>query len=117
MKSFQTSKNTRPVLQNIPSAYTLEAAYKTDNDSVICKFSRSITVPMGSEGLMYDLNSPLYTLKAYGPYDAVNTKIGYHRSNGAGASISSNPIQIVPVVEQVSWACDSRHFDGYFLKV
>ena len=113
MKSFQTSKNTRPVLQNIPSAYTLEAAYKTDNDSVICKLSRSITVPMGSEGLMYDLNSPLYTLKAYGPYDAINTKIGYHRSNGASASISSNPIQIVPVAEPVSCVCDFGHGDPY----
>ena len=59
---------------------------------------------MGSEDLMYDLNSPLYTLKAYGPYDDVNTKIGYHGFPGAGASISSNPIQIVPVLEPVSCA-------------
>ena len=104
LKSFQTPKDMRPVLQKIPANYTLEAAYKTDKDSVICKFSRSITVPMGSEDLMYDLNSPLYTLKAYGPYDDVNTKIGYHGFPGAGASISSNPIQIVPVLKPVSCA-------------
>ena len=102
LKSFANERDGQPILKPLPKGYTLEKAYKTENDSVICKFSRSITVPTESEKLMYDLNSPLYTLKAYGVYNAGKKQIEYHRNDGGHASISSKAVQIVPVSVPVS---------------
>ena len=102
MKSFATDSDTQPILKPLPNGYTLKIAYKTDKDSVVCKYTRTATVPTGSENLMYDLYSQLYTLKAYGVYNAGKKQIEYHRNDGGHASISSKAVQIVPVSVPVS---------------
>ena len=102
MKSFTTADNVQPILEQLPNGYTLKIAYKTDKDSIVCKFSRTATVPTGSEKLMYDLYYPLFTLKAYGEYDALNKNIKYHRFGNSGASISTKAINLVPSRLKVS---------------
>ena len=102
MKSFTTAQNVQPILEQLPNGYTLKIAYKTDKDSIVCKFSRTATVPTGSEKLMYDLYYPLFTLKAYGEYDAVNKNIKYHRFGNSGASISTKAVNLVPSRLKVS---------------
>lgn len=107
LKSFATSSDTRPELKQLPNGYNLKIAYKTDKDSVVCKFTRTATVPAGSENLMYDLYSPLYTLKAYGPYKKADKEIGFHYSRTA---FSTKPINLVPSKLKVS-----ENWKFYFL--
>ncbi|XP_066922681.1 uncharacterized protein [Clytia hemisphaerica] len=83
-ESFQTTKNTRPTLQATPTGYTLNGAHKTSENSIICKFTRIVTVPSGSENLMYDITDGLYQLYAHGGFK--DDLIEYHGLNGAAFS-------------------------------
>ncbi|XP_066922687.1 uncharacterized protein [Clytia hemisphaerica] len=84
LESFQTTKNTRPTLQATPTGYTLNGAHKTNKNSIICKFTRIVTVPSGSENLMYDVTNGLYQLYAHGGFK--DDLIEYHGLNGAAFS-------------------------------
>ena len=96
LKSFQTDGDGQPDLQQLPNGYTLSKAYRTANGSTVCEFKRTITVPSGSENLMYDFTNPLHIVKAFGEYDNIKNQIKYHREGKANALISTEAIILVP---------------------
>ena len=99
LKSFHTTKNTRPTLQQLADGYNLNDAYKTSQNSIVCKFNRSVTVPSGSENFMYDVTDGLHQLYAYGGF--ANDVIEYHGINGA-AYITTGKVDLSnPVAEIV----------------
>ena len=54
-------------------------SYTTQSSAVVCEFTRSVTVPSGSENLMHDLTDPVYVLYAAG--STSNGVISYHMTN------------------------------------
>ena len=68
-------------MQATPNGYTINGAHKTSNNSIICKFTRSVAVPSGSENLMYDVTDGLHQLYAYGGFK--DNAIQYHGLDGA----------------------------------
>ncbi len=59
----------------------MNGAHKTSKNSIICKFTRTVLVPSGSENLMYDVTDRLYQLYAYGKFK--DNLIEYHGLRGA----------------------------------
>lgn len=83
----------RPTLVNLSSGYTLLKSYTSENGAVVCEFTRSVTVPSGSENLMHDLTNPVYILYAFEGYS--NGKINYHAGN---THITNTTIDLSPEV-------------------
>lgn len=94
LKSFQTSQNMRPTLVDLANGNTLIKAYLTTSNAVVCEFSRSITVPNGSENLMLDLTDPVYVLYSHGDYSS--GAIQYHGSSDAEAFITNEKVDLSP---------------------
>lgn len=94
LRSFKTAKNTKPTLEALANGYTLKSAYKTNNNNIICKFTRTVTVPSGSESLMHDANAPLHMLYAHGDYSSGS--IQYHGGSDEEAFITKDKVNLVP---------------------
>jgi hypothetical protein len=103
LQSFETSLNTMPVLKPLSSGYNLSSSYNTESNAVVCEFTRSVTVPAGSENLMHDLKDPVHVLYAAGDYN--NGGIGYHFGD---ANITVSKIDLTPA-EEKSVSSGSSH--------
>ena len=95
LKSFHTTGNTGPTLQPLPNGYDLNSAYLTDQNSVICKFTRSVTVPSGSENLMYDITDGFHQLYTHG--NVQDGQIQYHKWGSQYRFISNEKIDLTPI--------------------
>ena len=73
------------------AGYDLSSTYTTVTGGIVCEFERTVTVPSGSESLMYDLTNPLYILYAAGSY---SNGIQYHGSTKR--YISTTMIDLTP---------------------
>ena len=96
LKAFNSSSNSKPTLVDLPTGYSMKVTVKTDNNSIYCKFTRSVDVPSGSDDLMYDLSQSLYLLHAFG--NVQNGDIVAHFEAGGvnNAEISASPTIIAP---------------------
>lgn len=91
LHSFQTSENTTPVLEDLSNGYSLLKSYTTQGGAVVCEFTRSVTVPSGSENHMHDLTDSVHVLYAAGAY--TNGAIAYHYND---ALITDDKIDFFP---------------------
>ena len=87
-------------LGNFTSGYTLNKAYLTESNGVVCEFSRTVTVSSGDENLMHDLSSQLYVLYSHGSYSS--GVIQYHGPSDAEAFITNSKVDILASLEKVS---------------
>lgn len=64
------------------------------NGIMSCEFSRTLDVPSGSEGFMYDLNTNRFAVYAAGQLTLFNHQPSYHIHGSSNRFTSSNPIDV-----------------------
>ncbi|XP_066922682.1 uncharacterized protein [Clytia hemisphaerica] len=100
LKSFHTTSNSGPTLKQLPNGYILNSTYINNQNSIICKFTRTATVPSGSENLMYEITNGLHQLYTHGIVQG--GIIQYHKYGDANRFISKTKIDLTPTVQEVS---------------
>ena len=95
LKSFNAIIDGRPTLEPLANGYTLKSAYKTSKNSIICKFTRTVNVPSGSENLMHDASTSLHMLYAHGDYKT--GIINYHGGTDDKRFITKDKMNLVPL--------------------
>ena len=80
LANLHALSNTKPMFSKLVSGITVEEMYVLPSGSVVCKYNRSLLVPVGSEDFMYSLNEPVNVVYAHG----VNLRDGYPTYHGYG---------------------------------